>query len=66
MKKLTLILFIACLSMNCVHAQSFEQLMNDDNYSIRDWSDSSIVSFPEPNRAYVNITGIESMPTKRC
>lgn len=65
MKKLTLILFIVCLSINCAHAQSFEQLMNDDNYSIRDWSDSSIVCFPEPNRAYVNITGIESMPTKK-
>lgn len=65
MRNLVIVVFMSLFFCVFANAQNteFDQLVNLISENIcRNLSDSSVISFPEPNRAYVNITGIEYMP----
>lgn len=65
MKKALLLLFV-CFTWISVNAQlTFFQDVASQMGGVRDWSDSAKVVWPEPSKAFLNISGVSKMPQSK-
>ena len=67
MKRTLLLLVVVICGMVSFAQTAFEQKIHELRFTdvARNWSDSAEVEILQPNCAYINITGIKSMPAKK-
>ena len=67
MKKIIIFLVVISFGRISSAQTAFEQKIQELGFMniSRNWSDSAYVEISQPNCAYVNITGIKSMPTQK-